>query len=236
MQKTPRSDRRAWNAPLPKRHFKTDSSRTADSEGVCPVVRIVVATRNRHKQREIDALCGASKKWRLLFLDRYPNAPHPRETGKTFDENATLKARAIATYTGLPSISDDSGLEVAALGGKPGVRSARFAGARATDKDNNEKLLRLLKNLPLSRRKACYRCSLALAFPDGKTYLFRGKLSGRIAFLPAGLHGFGYDPLFIVPRYGKTVAELSPALKNKISHRARAFRKLRRFIQKYARG
>ena len=199
-------------------------------------MKIVVATRNRHKKREIRALFGASKKWRLLFLDLYPDAPHPRETGKTFDENAILKAQAIATYAGLPTISDDSGLEVAALGGEPGVRSARFAGTSATDERNNQKLLRMMLGLPSSKRRACYRCSLALVFPDGKTYLFRGKLSGRIGFSPRGRFGFGYDPLFIVPRYGKTVATLTPTLKNRISHRARAFRKLKRFIEKCARG
>ena len=197
-------------------------------------MKIVVATGNRHKQKEIRALFGASKKWRLLFLDRYPNAPQPRETGKTFDENAALKAQAIAKYTRLPAISDDSGLEVNALGGKPGIRSARFAGIKATDKENNEKLLRVISPLPLPKRRACYRCSLALAFPGGKTYLFRGKLSGRIGFFPRGRFGFGYDPLFIVPHYGKTVAELSPALKNRISHRARAFRRLKHFLNNLA--
>lgn len=197
-------------------------------------MKIVVATRNRHKQKEICALFGTSKKWRLIFLDRYPNAPQPRETGKTFDENAILKARAIATYTGFPSISDDSGLEVNTLGGKPGVHSARFAGAGATDEENNEKLLRVMKPLSFPKRRACYRCSLALVFPGGKTHLFRGKLSGRIGLFPRGRFGFGYDPLFIVPRYGKTAAELSPALKNQISHRARAFRRLKYFLNNLA--
>lgn len=196
------------------------------------MIKIVVATRNRHKRKEIHAIFGSSKKWKLLFLNRYPNAPHPKETGKTFDGNAILKARAIARYTGFPSVSDDSGLEVEALKGKPGIRSARFAGEKATDEENNQKLLRLLKGVPLSRRKACYRCSLALAFPDGRTHIFWGKLSGRIGFSPRGKFGFGYDPLFIVPRYGKTVAQLSPALKNQISHRARALRTFKRFIQK----
>ena len=197
-------------------------------------MKIVVATRNRHKQKEIRALFGAYRKWRLLFLDRYPNAPQPRETGKTFDENAVLKARAIATYTGLPSISDDSGLEVSVLKAKPGVRSARFSGKSASDERNNEKLLRVMKHFPPPRRQACYRCSLALAFPGGRTYLFRGRLSGRIGFFPRGRFGFGYDPLFIVPRCGKTVAELSPALKNRISHRARAFRRLKHFLNNLA--
>ena len=194
------------------------------------MIQIVVATRNRHKKREIRAIFGASKRWRLLFLDRYPNAPHPRETGKTFDQNAILKARAIASYAKLPAVADDSGLEVQALHGRPGVRSARFAGEEAKDEQNNEKLLRLLQKVPRSRRNACYRCSLALVFPDGKTRLFRGKLSGRIDFSPKGRSGFGYDPLFILPRYGKTVAQIPPVLKNRISHRARAFHRLKRFL------
>lgn len=191
---------------------------------------IVVATRNRHKKREIRAIFGVSKKWRLLFLDRYPSAPHPQETGKTFDENAILKARDAAFYTGLPSVADDSGLEVVSLGGKPGVRSARFAGLRASDTKNNRKLLRLLKHFPLSKRKARYRCSVALVFPDGKADLFRGSLLGLIGFVPKGRNGFGYDPLFVLPRYGKTVAQISPSLKNRISHRAHAFQKLKRFL------
>lgn len=189
-----------------------------------------MATRNRHKKREIRAIWGASRRWRLLFLERYPHAPRLRETGKTFADNATFKACAVARYTGLPSVADDSGLEVAALRGRPGVRSARFAGLHASDEENNRKLLRLLKDLPLSKRKARYRCSVALAFPDGKTHLFQGALAGRIGFFRQGRFGFGYDPLFILPRYGKTVAQISPALKNRISHRARAFQKLKRFL------
>lgn len=196
------------------------------------MIQIVVATRNRHKMKEIRAIFGASKKWRLLFLDRYPDAPHPKETGKTFDQNALLKARAAAFYTGLPAVADDSGLEVQALHGRPGVRSARFAGGKAKDDSNNEKLLRLLQKVPQSRRNACYLCSLALVLPNGKTRLFRGKLSGRIDFSPKGHFGFGYDPLFILSRYGKTVAQIPPALKNRISHRARAFRRLKYFLLK----
>ena len=190
----------------------------------------VIATRNPHKKREIRALFGASKRWRPIFLNRYPGAPRVRESGKSFDDNAVLKARAIARYTGKPAVADDSGLEVVALQGKPGVRSARFAGKTATDEQNNRKLLRFLEKLPLSKRKASYHCSLALSFPGGKTYLFRGKLSGRIGFAPKGHFGFGYDPLFVLPHYGKTVAQLSPALKNRMSHRARAFRRLRNFL------
>ena len=180
--------------------------------------------------REIRAIFGASKRWRLLFLDHYPDAPHPKETGRTFDQNALLKARAIAFYTGLLAVADDSGLEVQALRSRPGVRSARFAGEKAKDEQNNQKLLRLLNRVPQSRRNACYRCSLALVLPDGKTRLFRGKLSGRIGFSPKGRFGFGYDPLFILPRYGKTVAQIPPTLKNRISHRARAFHRLKRFL------
>jgi len=194
------------------------------------VKELVIATRNPHKKKEIRALFGPSKRWRLIFLDRYPQAPTIRETGKTFDENAMLKARAIARFTGKPAVADDSGLEVSALGGRPGVRSARFAGEGADDRRNNEKLLRLLGSRPLSERKGHYRCSVALALPGGKSYLFHGSLSGRIGKVPQGHLGFGYDPLFMVPRYGKTVAQMPLALKNRFSHRARAFRRLQKFL------
>ena len=194
--------------------------------------QIVVATRNPHKKREIRALFGHSKKWRLVFLDRYPKIPPLKESGKTFDENASLKARTVTRYTGKPAIADDSGLEVAALRGGPGVRSARFAGEHASDDRNNRKLLRLLKNIPPSRRRARYRCTLALSIPGRKVRFFRGSLSGKIGISPKGHFGFGYDPLFILPRYGKTVAQLSPSIKNKISHRARASRRLKRYLVK----
>ncbi len=196
--------------------------------------RLVVATRNPHKIKEIRLLFGFSRSWRLVFLDRYPNAPRTKETGKTFDRNALLKARAVSRYTGEPAIADDSGIEVAALGGKPGILSARFAGPEATDRENNEKLLRLLKNIPPSKRQACYRCSIALVFPDGKSRLFHGTLSGRIGLLPKGRGGFGYDPIFILPRYKKSVAQLPLSLKNRISHRARAFQHLKRFLATYS--
>lgn len=196
---------------------------------------LIVATRNPHKKREIRALFGHSKRWRLIFLDRYPRLPLPKETGKTFDENALLKARAIARYTGKPAIADDSGLEVFALRGRPGVRSARFAGSKATDEENNQKLLRLLNTFPPARRKARYQCSLAFVRPGHKPVLFRGKLSGWIGFVPKGRHGFGYDPLFFLPRYGKSVAQLSPTLKNHISHRSRAFQKFKRYLKRRSR-
>ncbi|MFH1858572.1 MAG: RdgB/HAM1 family non-canonical purine NTP pyrophosphatase [Candidatus Omnitrophota bacterium] len=183
--------------------------------------------------REIRTLFGHPRRWQLVFLDRYPDAPRLVETGKTFDDNAALKACAIARYTGKAAISDDSGIEIEALGGNPGVRSARFAGENATDEANNEKLLRLLRDLPLPKRKARYRCSLALALPGRKPRLFHGSLAGRIGFSYKGRFGFGYDPLFILPRFGKTVAQLPPAVKNKISHRARAFQRLKRYLTQH---
>ena len=197
-------------------------------------MELVVATRNRHKFREITSILRHPR-LQLISLDRFPKAPNVKENGRTFDENALLKAKTIAFYTKRPSLADDSGLEVFALGGRPGVCSARFAGARATDTSNNQKLLRLLKGVPLARRGARYRCSVAIVFPGGKSFLFRGMLSGRIALSPKGRGGFGYDPLFWLPKYRKTAAQIPASLKNRISHRSHALQKsstlLRRFLE-----
>lgn len=128
-------------------------------------------------------------------------------------------------------IADDSGLEVESLGGRPGIRSARYSGKDATDKKNNEKLLTELKDIPIEKRDAAFRCVLVLYRPDGSYDYFEGKLEGVIGFEPKGGEGFGYDPVFIVPRHGCTVAQLSPELKNSISHRAEAFKKLKKSLQ-----
>ena len=195
-------------------------------------MELVVATRNRHKFREISSILRHPR-LKLVSLNRLPKAPAPGERGRSFDENALLKARAIAAYTGKPTLADDSGLEVSALGGRPGVRSARFAGLKATDSENNRKLLSLLEGLPLSRRKARYRCTIAIVFPNQKSRLFHGTLSGRIALTPQGRGGFGYDPLFWLPEYRRTVARISPSLKNRISHRGRALKKASTFLREF---
>ena len=187
---------------------------------------IVIATHNRHKFRELKALLNVpGVRWRSLA--EYPGVPPVREHGRTFDANAIAKARSVAKATGCLALADDSGIEVEALGGAPGVRSARFAGSHGNDQANNTKLLRLLAGLPPARRRARYRCTLALAGPSGFLALTRGAWSGRIARTPRGSRGFGYDPIFLVPKLRKTVAELPARTKQRLSHRAAAARRMR---------
>ena len=149
----------------------------------------------------------------------------PEETGETFEENALLKARYYAQASGLLSLADDSGLEVDALGGEPGVHSARYAGEGATDADRVLLLLSRLKGVPAERRTARFQCVVALAWPEGATETFHGSCEGQIAGEPRGNSGFGYDPVFCVPELGKSFAELEPDVKNQRSHRAEAARK-----------
>ena len=197
------------------------------------MLEVVIATGNRHKTRELTGLLRVpGVRWRPLA--DFPGAPRAAETGRTFDENAARKARAIARATGRWALADDSGLEVEALGWGPGVRSARFAGRHGDDRANNAKLLRALAGLPPPGRRARYRCSLALASPAGVAAVARGAWSGRIAEAPRGRRGFGYDPLFFVPRFGKTVGELPASVKRRLSHRARAARRLRPVLRRLA--
>ena len=187
---------------------------------------IVIATGNRHKVRELKALLAVPGiRWRSL--DEFPQQIQIHENGRTFDANAIKKARVVARALGRPAIADDSGLEVSALGNAPGIRSARFAGVHGDDQANNEKLLRRLRRVPMAQRQARYRCSLALATPDGLLALTRGTWRGRIAMEPKGRRGFGYDPIFVVPRVGKTVAQLPNRTKQRLSHRAQAARRMR---------
>lgn len=155
------------------------------------------------------------------------------EDGTSFDENAIKKAIETAEYTGKLTLADDSGLEVEALDGEPGVWSSRFAGEEADDRENNEKLLILLKGIPLEKRKAQFRCSVAIAIPEGKVKLVRGSCKGLIGFQMKGKTGFGYDSLFVIPRYEKTFAELGPRIKDKMSHRSRALKQARRVLLRY---
>jgi XTP/dITP diphosphohydrolase len=189
-------------------------------------VRLVVATRNEHKLRELRALLPGHG---LVALR--PDVELPPEVGATFAENARLKAHAAAHATGQPAIADDSGIEAAALGGGPGVRSARFAGEGATDAEN---LARLLREVPVEGdRRVRYVCVLAYAEPGGHEELFEGTCSGTLAREPRGSGGFGYDPAFVpddVPG-GRTMAELHPAEKDAVSHRGRAARMLAEWLQ-----
>jgi XTP/dITP diphosphohydrolase len=163
----------------------------------------------------------------LANLDDYPQAPEVEETGTTFAENAALKASQVAQALKMWTIADDSGLEVDALGGRPGVYSARYAGTDGDDAANNTKLLQELQGVPDERRGAAFACHLALSDPAGEIRLrVEDRCRGRIVHELHGENGFGYDPLFLVLEYHRTFGELGPALKNVLSHRARAFMKL----------
>lgn len=198
------------------------------------MLEIVIATKNRKKFVELKALLRVDGiRWRSLA--EYPRVPAVRETGLTFEANAVKKARAVAGATGRFAVADDSGLEVEALGWAPGVRSARFAGRHGDDEANTRHLLRLLEGLPMAKRRARYRCVLALADPSRVLAVTRGTLAGRIATRPRGHGGFGYDPVFLVPRLGKTVGELPLATKQRLSHRALAARRLRPALRRLAR-
>lgn len=153
------------------------------------------------------------------------------ESGQTFEENASLKARYWADRTGLLTLADDSGLEVDALAGAPGVLSARYAGEEATDEERNALLLQRLAGVPAARRTARFRCVIALAEPHGRLELCEGVCEGLIASEPKGSHGFGYDPVFFLPGFGKTMAELAPEEKNRISHRSRAIAKAKELLE-----
>lgn len=183
---------------------------------------VVLASHNAKKLAEMQALLEALD-WRLRSVSEF-GAGAPEEPAPTFVENALLKARHAARVSGLPAIADDSGIEVDALNGAPGVRSARFAGPQARDADNNRKLLNDLAGVPEARRGARYVCVLALLrhAEDPVPIIAQGVWRGRILEAPRGAGGFGYDPLFWVASHGKTAAELDPVLKNRLSHRARA--------------
>ncbi|MFH1259729.1 MAG: XTP/dITP diphosphatase [Elusimicrobiota bacterium] len=199
------------------------------------MIEIVLATNNKDKVREIKALLkGLPVK--VLTAQNFPHFPKVKEDGKNLEENALKKAEAISRYTGKIALADDTGLEVNILKGLPGVRSARFAGPCCSYTDNNQKLLRALKKLSWSKRKACFRCVLALAFPGKKTVIRAGKIAGYISEELKGKQGFGYDPIFYVPAYKKTFAELGLKTKNKISHRAQALQKIRKVIKKIVTG
>jgi XTP/dITP diphosphohydrolase len=198
------------------------------------VKRLVVATRNAGKVREIGALL-ADVGWAAVGLDALGVAESPEEEAveafDTFAENAGAKARYFAARTGLPALADDSGLVVDALGGAPGVRSRRFAApdlarGERQDQANNRRLLELLAEVDDAARTARFVCAAALVWPEGREVVRTGTLEGRIAHVPRGEGGFGYDPVFFVPEEGCTLAELAPERKNALSHRGSAVRAL----------
>ncbi len=200
--------------------------------------RVVLATNNAHKVAELTrilAVTGAARAVELVSLADYPGAPDVAETGRTFEENALLKARAIAAFTGLPAVADDSGLCVDALNGMPGVLSARWAGGHGDDAANLALVLAQLADIPVERRGARFVCAAALVLPAaaarqaGQPAAERtvtGELAGSLTTAPRGSHGFGYDPIFVPEGDTRTTAELASAEKDAISHRGRAFRAL----------
>lgn len=199
-------------------------------------MRLLVATHNQGKKREYEELLAGAGVELVSLADVGIEQAIPEE-GDTYAENALAKAQGYAALSGMVTLADDSGIEVDALGGGPGVRTARYAGEEAaadaaadaagstlslSDAERNALLLRAIEGVPEAERTARFRCVIALAWPDGRTALAEGTVEGRIAREPRGRHGFGYDPIFFVPEYGRTMAELPEEVKNRISHRARA--------------
>jgi XTP/dITP diphosphohydrolase len=194
------------------------------------MMQLVAATRNTGKLREIRALF-AGHDIRVVSAGDFPGCPEVIEDGATFAANAAKKAREAAAFTGHLTLADDSGLEVDILDGRPGIHSARFAGEDAGDAENTKKLLQELAGVPAEQRGAAFRCVMALCRPDGFCRLFSGRLEGVILEERRGREGFGYDPVFFVPDYGKTLAELPLETKNRISHRGRALARLLEFFK-----
>ncbi len=185
--------------------------------------RLVVATRNPHKVREILRICAD---WPVEWV-AHEGWPEVEETGETYLDNALLKARAVAAATGDPALADDSGIEVDALGGAPGPRSARYAGEGATDEANLRALLLAVAGVPAAGRTARYRAAAGVAWPDGHEAHGEATCEGALATKPRGRGGFGYDPIFEPAGWDRTMAELAPEEKDRISHRGRALRALR---------
>jgi XTP/dITP diphosphohydrolase len=192
---------------------------------------LVLATRNRNKVIELVALLG-DLGIKIRTLDEFPDAPEVVEDGDSCEANAVKKARAIAEYTGLPAVADDTGLEVDALGGRPGVYAARYAGEDATYDDNCRKLLRELTGVPREQRTARFLTVAVIALPSNGIRVAQGTLEGVISEEASGTLGFGYDPVFLIPELGKTLAQLSVEQKNTISHRAKAFTRATDLLRK----
>lgn len=189
------------------------------------MLKLLVATGNQGKLKEIKHLledCAIE----IIGLDQLDTPPEVIEDGDTFNANAIKKATQMAAFSGLLTLADDSGLAVDALGGEPGVYSARYAGEPGDDAANNAKLLVAMAEVADEQRQAAFHCVMALAWPDGRNQTFDGKMSGIMMRGERGDGGFGYDPLFMVPEYGKTTAELPLEIKNRISHRGLALRKV----------
>ena len=184
-------------------------------------MKLLLATRNSNKVHEIREKLGTDSNFEILSLEDFPDAPETVEDGTTFAENALKKARTISEYTGLPVLADDSGLAVDALDGRPGVYSARYGGKGISDTERNMKLLDEMKDIVVGRT-AHFICVIAIVFPDRSEYTAEGRCSGEIITEMRGTNGFGYDPIFFLHEFNKTMAQLPLETKNRISHRARA--------------
>jgi XTP/dITP diphosphohydrolase len=191
--------------------------------------KLLLATTNKGKAREYHALLKPIP-FEIVTLSEKGISTAVEEDGLTYEENAALKATVFAKESGLLTLADDSGLEVDALEGEPGIRSARYAGEKASEADRNNFLLAKLKGIPEAKRTARFVCVIAIAAPAGKVTLYKGECPGFITTAPRGEHGHGYDPVYYVPELGKTMAELTMEEKNKVSHRARAALKARAFL------
>jgi XTP/dITP diphosphohydrolase len=199
------------------------------------VHRLLVATTNPNKVKEIRrVLDGANVE--VITLEGWPDLVAPEETGRTFEDNARLKATYYARATGQVTVAEDSGIEIDALGGVPGVESARYAGEETSYPEKFARLYAALDRTGTRDSAARFVCALAMASPDAILFEARGVIQGRVAHEPAGSGGFGYDPFFFYPPYGRTLGQVTPEEKLAVSHRGQAFRKLRDFLQKDARG
>ena len=203
-------------------------------------MRLLIATTNRHKVTEIKALLGSlqhsSQPFEFTTLDAFGSLPAPEETGRTFEANALQKARYYAAATGELTVAEDSGLEIEALGGAPGVESARYGGAETSYPDKFAMIYQALRKTGQTgvESPARFVCAVALVHADRLLFETRGTVEGRIAREPAGDGGFGYDPIFFYPPYGRTLGEVTEAQKSSVSHRGTAFRKLRDFLLLFA--
>ncbi|MDE2485144.1 MAG: RdgB/HAM1 family non-canonical purine NTP pyrophosphatase [candidate division NC10 bacterium] len=194
-------------------------------------MQLVLATANAGKIREIVTILSDLRISFLSLASLHGYMP-PVESGVTYAENAAVKAKAVAALSGCWALADDSGLEVEALGGQPGVYSGRYLSPTATDWERNQRILELLEGIPLSQRGARFQCAVAVAGPGGELTLAYGSCDGVIAEAPSGDSGFGYDPIFVVPDFGVTMALLPPDVKNRISHRARALENIKPLLQR----
>jgi XTP/dITP diphosphohydrolase len=190
------------------------------------MLEIIIATKNLSKVKEIKDILDNSN-IKILTKKDFLQLPKIDEDGKTFQENALKKACKISEYTGKVCLADDSGLEIDYLEGKPGIYSSRWGN---NDEERINKVLNLLENVPENKRNAKFVCVLVLAFPDGRKYMVKEECPGKISFIPRGKYGFGYDPIFLIPEYNQTFAELGDKIKNQISHRGKALRRMIKII------